>query len=130
MVEREGQPPDDLEPKPLPEAHRPRVRAHHDVERHAPVSARPGVRAGMLAHTPCDAVFSDVVMPGMGGIALARTVRRRFPGLPVLLASGYSHVLAQDGAEGFELIHKPYSAEQLGRILSQLTARRPDSPSR
>jgi PAS domain S-box-containing protein len=77
-----------------------------------------------------DAVFSDVVMPGMGGIALARTVRRRFPGLPVLLASGYSHVLAQDGAEGFELIHKPYSAEQLGRILRQLTARRPDSPAR
>jgi PAS domain S-box-containing protein len=77
-----------------------------------------------------DAVFSDVVMPGMGGIALARTVRRRFPSLPVLLASGYSHVLAQDGAEGFELIHKPYSAEQLGRILRQLTGRQPDSPAR
>ena len=74
-----------------------------------------------------DAVFSDVVMPGMGGIALAQHLRRRFPSLPILLASGYSHVLAQDGAEGFELIHKPYSAEQLGRILRQLTARRMDS---
>jgi PAS domain S-box-containing protein len=71
-----------------------------------------------------DAVFSDVVMPGMGGIELAKRLRQRFPGLPVLLASGYSHVLAQDGADGFELLHKPYSAEQLGRILRQLTTKR------
>ena len=67
-------------------------------------------------------VFSDVVMPGMGGIALAEELRRRLPGLPVVLASGYSHVLAQQGAHGFELLHKPYSAEQLGHILSRVTA--------
>ncbi|WP_208642199.1 PAS domain-containing protein [Methylobacterium terrae] len=64
-----------------------------------------------------DVVFSDVVMPGMGGIALARELRRRLPHLPVVLASGYSHVLAQDDAHGFELLHKPYSADQLGLIL-------------
>ncbi|KMO41486.1 PAS domain-containing protein [Methylobacterium aquaticum] len=75
-----------------------------------------------------DAVFSDVVMPGMGGVALAKELRNRFPGLPVLLASGYSHVLAQDGVEGFELLHKPYSAEQLARILRHLTTRRPVGP--
>ncbi len=71
-----------------------------------------------------DAVFSDVVMPGMGGIALAKRLRAQLPSLPILLASGYSHVLAQDGTEGFELLHKPYSAEQLGRILRQLTTKR------
>lgn len=43
MVEGKWQPPDDLESKLLPEAHRPLVRAHHEVELHAPVSARPGV---------------------------------------------------------------------------------------
>jgi CheY-like chemotaxis protein len=71
-----------------------------------------------------DAVFSDVVMPGMGGIALAKELRQRLPDLPVLLASGYSHVLAQEGAEDFALLHKPYSAEQLGHILRQVTAKR------
>ncbi|MCJ2109188.1 PAS domain-containing protein [Methylobacterium sp. E-041] len=75
-----------------------------------------------------DAVFSDVVMPGMGGIALARLLQRRLPGLPVLLASGYSHVLAQDGLEGFELLHKPYSADQLSRILGTLMARQAGAP--
>ncbi|MBE7200944.1 MAG: response regulator, partial [Parafilimonas terrae] len=67
-----------------------------------------------------DLVFSDVVMPGMGGVELAKTLQRRLPQLPVVLASGYSHVLAQEGAHGFELLQKPYSAVQLGRILQQV----------
>ncbi|QIJ78109.1 PAS domain-containing protein [Methylobacterium sp. NI91] len=71
-----------------------------------------------------DAVFSDVVMPGMGGIELAKILQRRLPDLPVLLASGYSHVLAQDGLHGFELLHKPYSADQLGRILGKVAPSR------
>ncbi|AWN50411.1 PAS domain S-box protein [Methylobacterium sp. 17Sr1-1] len=65
-----------------------------------------------------DAVFSDVVMPGMGGIELGKVLRRRHPGLPVILTSGYSHVLAQEGSHGFPLLHKPYSAEQLSRMLA------------
>jgi hypothetical protein len=38
----------------------------------------------------------------------------------VLLASGYSHVLAQNGTYGFELLHKPYSVEQLSRLLQKV----------
>ena len=69
-----------------------------------------------------DVVFSDVVMPGMGGIALARELRRRLPGLPVVLASGYSHVLSQDNGHGFELLNKPYSADQVSRTLRKVIA--------
>ena len=61
-------------------------------------------------------VFSDVVMPGMSGLELAQEVRRRHPHLPVILTSGYSHVLAQNGRHGFELLHKPYSIDQLSRV--------------
>ncbi len=68
-----------------------------------------------------DVVFSDVVMPGMGGIALAKELQRRLPDLPVVLASGYSHVLAQEGTHGFELLQKPYSADQLSRTLRRVT---------
>ena len=70
-----------------------------------------------------DVVFSDVVMPGMGGVALARELRQRLPGLPVVLASGYSHVLAREVDHGFEVLHKPYSAEQVSRVLRQAAAR-------
>ncbi len=70
-----------------------------------------------------DAVFSDIVMPGMGGVALANELRRRRPGLPVVLTSGYSHVLAQQGHDGFEFLRKPYSADQVARALSRTIAR-------
>jgi signal transduction histidine kinase/ActR/RegA family two-component response regulator len=69
---------------------------------------------------PYDAVFSDVVMPGMGGIELGHEVRRRYPGLPVVLTSGYSDVLAEEGRHGFELLHKPYAAEELSRVLRRV----------
>jgi hypothetical protein len=39
----------------------------------------------------------------------------------VVLASGYSHVLAENGEHGFELLHKPYSADQLSRVLRRIT---------
>ena len=70
-----------------------------------------------------DVVFSDVVMPGTNGIDLAKAIRRLHPDLPVVLTSGYSHVLAQEGTHGFELLHKPYSVEQLSRTLHAATRR-------
>jgi two-component system NtrC family sensor kinase len=67
-----------------------------------------------------DVVFSDVVMPGMTGIDLAREIRRRHLGLPVVLTSGYSQALSQNGSDGFDLLQKPYSIEQLSRVLHKV----------
>jgi DNA-binding NtrC family response regulator len=64
-----------------------------------------------------DLVFSDVIMPGMNGVELATVIRERYPGLPVVLTSGYSGVLADNANRGFELIQKPYSVEALSRTL-------------
>src|SRR3954469_25063340 len=64
-----------------------------------------------------DLVFSDVIMPGMNGVELAGIIRERYPGLPVVLTSGYSNVLAENAHRGFELIQKPYSVELLSRSL-------------
>jgi two-component system, NtrC family, sensor kinase len=67
-----------------------------------------------------DVVFTDVVMPGMTGIDLAKEIRRRHFDLPVVLTSGYSHLLSQNGSYGFELLQKPYSIEQLSRLLHKV----------
>lgn len=67
-----------------------------------------------------DVVFSDVVMPGMNGIDLAGRIRQIYPSLPVALTSGYSHVLSQNGTHGLELLHKPYSIEQLAKMLQRI----------
>ncbi|GLS55146.1 MULTISPECIES: PAS domain-containing protein [Methylobacteriaceae] len=71
-----------------------------------------------------DAVFSDVVMPGIGGVELARRLRTDHPKLPVVLTTGYSDVLARDDAHGFELVRKPYSAEEVARALRTVVAGR------
>jgi PAS domain S-box-containing protein len=67
-----------------------------------------------------DIVFSDIVMPGMSGIELAHRIRTEHPRLPIILTSGYSHVLADEGNHGFEVLRKPYSAQSLTRLLGRL----------
>ncbi|OKO72240.1 histidine kinase [Bradyrhizobium sp. NAS80.1] len=64
-----------------------------------------------------DVVFSDVVMPGMTGLDLAQAIRDRGIDVPVVLTSGYSEALSQDGVAGFDLVQKPYSIEELSRVL-------------
>ncbi len=76
-----------------------------------------------------DLVFSDVIMPGMNGVELAGLIRDRYPGLPVVLTSGYSNVLAENAHHGFELIQKPYSVELLSRILRKaISAQKSETP--
>jgi PAS domain S-box-containing protein len=72
-------------------------------------------------HTRFDVVFSDVVMPEMSGVELGREIGQRYPSLPVVLTSGYSHVLAEEGRHGFELLHKPYAVEDVSRVLRRAT---------
>jgi two-component system NtrC family sensor kinase len=64
-----------------------------------------------------DVVFSDVVMPGMTGLDLAQAIRDRRIAVPIVLTTGYSQALSQDGVAGFELVQKPYSIEELSRVL-------------
>ncbi len=70
-----------------------------------------------------DIVFSDVVMPGIGGLELGAYIRERWPDLPVLLTSGYSDVIARHGTMGFELLHKPYTIALLAAALRRIAGR-------
>ncbi len=59
-----------------------------------------------------DLLFTDVVMPGgVGGLELAKECRRRYLGLKIVFASGYSkETVSQEGEIGAEarLVQKPY----------------------
>jgi hypothetical protein len=62
----------------------------------------------------------------MNGLDLARTIRSRLPGLPMILTSGYSELLARDPGHGFTLLRKPYSLKQLASVMTEAgAARRP-----
>jgi signal transduction histidine kinase len=70
-----------------------------------------------------DVAFSDIVMPGkISGIDLAGILRERRPGLPVVLATGYTDQRAT--VPGVQVLAKPYEIGQLVELLAGL-ARQP-----
>lgn len=66
-----------------------------------------------------DIVFSDVMMPGgMNGVELAREIRTRQFGVPVLLTSGYAEAARKTAqAEAVHVLAKPYRLEELADAL-------------
>jgi DNA-binding response OmpR family regulator len=63
-----------------------------------------------------DVVVSDVTMPGMTGDRLARELRRRRPALPVILTTGFSHLVTPEVADELgvaALLQKPFGARDL-----------------
>jgi PAS domain S-box-containing protein len=69
-----------------------------------------------------DLMFTDIVMAGqLDGIALARIVRQRRPGLPILLATGYSSAAVAARNE-FSILRKPYQIAQLRRAIAGVVA--------
>jgi PAS domain S-box-containing protein len=65
---------------------------------------------------PIALLLTDVVMPGMGGIDLAREAQRRRPGLRLLFMSGYLDRAGRHAAAaGQAFIQKPFTPAELGR---------------
>jgi CheY-like chemotaxis protein len=68
-----------------------------------------------------DVLLTDLGLPGMTGEELAAEVSRRFPDLPVIIASGYGR--GDAAAEGLRFIGKPYSSIDLQQALDQVARR-------
>ena len=67
-----------------------------------------------------DLVFSDIVMPGkMDGLGLARHLKATKPGLPILLASGYSDAALSVRGD-FPILRKPYEIHELSQAIAKL----------
>jgi CheY-like chemotaxis protein len=67
-------------------------------------------------------VLSDLVMPEMGGMALYRELKLRYPGIPVVMLTGYPLNPEDEGtaaAEQVDWIQKPVSLEQLASIVAK-----------
>jgi DNA-binding response OmpR family regulator len=62
-----------------------------------------------------DAALVDLVMPGRDGKDLADTLRRRFPGLPIGLLTGYTHspLIPAFEKSGMAVFKKPVLIQDL-----------------
>jgi DNA-binding NtrC family response regulator len=97
------------------------VLTHHG---YTVLGASRGAAALALAEkTPIDLLATDMSMPGMSGWDLAKCLRSRHPGLPVLLMSGYDeHETACWGRMDPPIKHlfKPFSLDTFLRESRQL----------
>lgn len=78
-----------------------------------------------LAHEGTfDLLLSDVLLPGMNGPDLARELRRRHPGLAVLLMSGDTgHVVDPRELDVRGFLQKPFTARTLVERVEELLSR-------
>jgi len=82
---------------------------------------------------PIHLILSDVVMPRMSGVELATSVRRWYPGVQVLLMSGFpegSAAVYSLSDEPVFFIRKPFTIRALAAaVRSALDSRLPPDPS-
>ncbi|MCP4685110.1 MAG: response regulator, partial [bacterium] len=70
----------------------------------------------ILESAQLDLVITDVKMPGVSGLELARHVRENFQGMEVVMVTGYSSIkdavpAGKNGAEQY--LGKPFTDEEL-----------------
>jgi CheY-like chemotaxis protein len=73
-----------------------------------------------LAGGRYNVLFSDVSLPGMSGVELARRALRADPQLKVIFASGYGDTLLRQVELPHLALQKPYEIEQLQNALAEV----------
>ncbi len=64
-------------------------------------------------------VIADVALPGMDGTAMVRALRVTWPGLPVILVSGYGAAVVPLDLDRVVFLAKPFKPRELVRLARQ-----------
>ena len=79
----------------------------------------------LLSATPFDVLFTDISLPGMSGLELARSAVRSRPDLKIIFASGYGDALTGHVEFDAAALQKPYEIAQLQAILNDISQQLP-----
>ena len=88
-------------------------------------SGREGLRK--LSEQPADVVITDVGMPGMGGLEVARAAKEIVPRVPVVIVTGYAEredIRSARGREVDAVLVKPVDPDLLTASLADLVKSR------
>jgi signal transduction histidine kinase/CheY-like chemotaxis protein len=93
------------------------------IEGHSVTSAADGWQglAVLEEGKPFDLVITDLGMPGMNGWEVAEVVRARFPGMPVVLVTGWASTLEPGEEKRVDgVLNKPFQIEAVRELLDRL----------
>ncbi|NUU01450.1 hybrid sensor histidine kinase/response regulator [Herbaspirillum robiniae] len=75
----------------------------------------------VLGEQEFDVLFTDVNLPGISGVDLAKSALTRFPDMSVIFASGYGAMVARNVGFASHSLPKPYDIDQLQDILKKIS---------
>jgi CheY-like chemotaxis protein len=90
--------------------------------------AHPDDALARLAAASYDVLFTDVSLPGMSGVDLARRAVREAPSMKVIFASGYGDALLRHLEFPYLSLQKPYELDDLQQALAGIARERPARP--
>jgi signal transduction histidine kinase len=73
--------------------------------------------AVLAAGTTVDVIVTDHAMPNMTGLQLAQCVQEKYPGLPIVLATGYAELPADPAKFGIVKLAKPCSQTEIAAAI-------------
>ena len=79
------------------------ISATRTIEAHSAEEALSKLESGV----EIDVVITDHAMPVMTGLQLAARIQERYPGLPIILATGYAELPSEPAAMGLLKLAKP-----------------------
>ena len=107
------------------------MQAALESEGHVVSAADGGKQAIALADaslgggTPFDVVITDISMPRMDGYELARNLKQKDAGLPIIAMSGWGHEVTDEGRENVDFVlTKPPRVAELRTTLKECAALR------
>jgi PAS domain S-box-containing protein len=77
----------------------------------------------LLGQSGCDILFTDISLPGMDGVELARRAAEAHPALKIVFASGYGEAMDAPPSLMHVSLAKPYTLSRLGDALDQACRR-------
>ena len=88
---------------------------HTPVEAHSAAEALELLGSGVKV----DVVLTDHAMPSMTGLQLAECIQERFPGLPIILATGYAELPVDPATLGIARLAKPCTQHEIAAAIHE-----------
>jgi signal transduction histidine kinase len=88
---------------------------HTAIEAHSGAEALAVLGSGLKV----DVVLTDHAMPAMTGLQLAEFIHTRFPGLPIILATGYAELPVDPATLGIARLAKPCTQHEIAAAIHQ-----------